>query len=186
MVIIAFLVLNGVYSSSIASDPTAFISKTDTEESIRMENDSESIINKASSELKLSSITLEDFIPSFTGKMSSGFGMRTNPVTHRVRPHEGMDLPSPRGTPIYAPAIGVVIFSGMKNGFGNVIVIDHQNGYKSLIAHNMINYAKVGDWVDKDTLIGLVGATGRATGFHRHIEVFKNNKEVNPVLFWKP
>lgn len=130
-------------------------------------------------------IPAEEFIPVFTGDMSSRYGTRRHPYTGKLKHHRGIDIRAPRGTPIYSPARGVVVFSGWKNGYGNVVCIDHQNGYVTLIAHNHRNFVRVGQEVDRTTKIATVGATGRATGPHMHIEVTLNGRQVNPEQFFR-
>lgn len=100
------------------------------------------------------------------------------------RGHKGMDIVAPKGTPIYAAYQGVVIFSGRdSSGYGNYIIIDHQNGYKTLYAHCSELYAKVGDTVAQGEHIAAVGSTGYSTGNHVHFEVRKGSSYLNPVKF---
>ncbi len=115
--------------------------------------------------------------------VSSGFGTRKHPISGKIKPHRGIDLPFPSGTPILAPANGLIIFSGWKNGFGNVIQIDHGNGYSTLFAHNSINLVHTGDYVTITTTIAKVGATGWATGPHIHLEVRFEGNLLNPLKF---
>lgn len=126
------------------------------------------------------------YVPVLTGAIGSKFNLRRyHPVMKKVRPHRGLDIRAPHGTPIYAPARGVVVFSGTMRGYGKVIVIDHQRGYRTLIAHNSVNYVKKGDYVTRTTMIGRVGATGTATGPHMHVEVTYNDKLIDPIQFVK-
>lgn len=123
-------------------------------------------------------------IPSIQApRISSGFGVRRHPLSGRLRNHNGIDLPFPSGTPIMAPANGQVLFAGWKNGFGNVIQIDHGNGYTTLFAHNSINLVRAGDNVTVSTTIARVGSTGWATGPHIHLEIRFNGELVNPLKF---
>jgi len=89
----------------------------------------------------------------------------------RLHSHNGVDISSECGTPVYAADSGVVIESsdGWNGGYGNYIVIKHEN-FESLYGHLSQRYVEVGDYVEKGTLIGLVGATGKATGCHLHFE----------------
>lgn len=118
-------------------------------------------------------------------RISSGFGKRKHPIFGKIKNHNGIDLPFPIGTPILAPANGVIIFAGWKNGFGNVVQIDHGNGYTTLFAHNSINLVHVGDHVTITTTIAKVGSTGWATGPHIHFEVRFNGDLLNPLKFLK-
>lgn len=123
-------------------------------------------------------------IPSIQApRISSGFGVRRHPLSGRLKHHNGIDLPFPRGTPILAPADGLVLFAGWRNGFGNVVQIDHGNGYQTLFAHNSVNLVHTGDAVTVTTTIARVGATGAATGPHIHFEVRFDGELVNPLRF---
>lgn len=122
-------------------------------------------------------------IPSFTGMITSAFGWRKHPVRRKIRHHDGIDLAAKLGTPVFAPAAGRVIFAGTKGGYGNVIIIDHENGYQSLLAHHSSLLVKVGDIVDTSTIIAKAGRTGTATGVHVHVEVRRNGTLLNPKVF---
>lgn len=117
------------------------------------------------------------------GIITSQYGGRVHPIQRIRKNHTGLDIGYKRGTPVYAPAYGVVTFSGWKTGYGNVIIIDHQNGYTSLFAHNSENLVNVGDFVTPDTIISKVGSTGFATGPHVHVEITFNANRVNPISF---
>ncbi len=125
-------------------------------------------------------------IPSFTpvnGWMASGFGWRTSPFTGDRTLHRGVDLASTIGTPIIAPADGVVLFSGKKDGFGNFIILAHGYGVESRYGHSSQNLVRVGQKVNRGEPIATVGNTGRSTGPHLHYEVWLNNHPVNPQKF---
>jgi murein DD-endopeptidase MepM/ murein hydrolase activator NlpD len=123
-------------------------------------------------------------LPSFTfpvsGTVSSPFGKRRDPFTGEGGFHHGIDIASSAGSEIFAAAEGRVVFSGWKQGYGNVVTIDHSNGYSTLYAHNEKNLVEVGEEVTADQLIAHVGSTGRSTGPHLHYEVRKNGKAINP------
>jgi murein DD-endopeptidase MepM/ murein hydrolase activator NlpD len=123
-------------------------------------------------------------LPSFTfpvsGTVSSPYGRRKDPFTGEVDFHHGIDIASTAGSEIFAAADGRVVFSGWKQGYGNVVTIDHGNGYSTLYAHNEKNLVEVGEEVTADQLIAHVGSTGRSTGPHLHYEVRKNGKAINP------
>ncbi|PZO08860.1 MAG: hypothetical protein DCF27_07465 [Lysobacteraceae bacterium] len=114
------------------------------------------------------------------GYISSNYGTRTDPFGRGSAHHLGIDIDANSGDPITAAAEGVVSFSGVRNGYGNVVEIDHGNGYKTLYAHNSSNLVRVGDVVRAGQLIGKVGSTGRSTGSHLHFEVMLNGRQVNP------
>lgn len=117
------------------------------------------------------------------GFVSSGFGYRKSPFTGGSQYHEGIDIATRPGTPVVAPADGIVILSGKEAGFGNVIEIDHGNGFITRFAHNSTNFVKKGDRVRRGQVIGTVGNSGRSTGPHLHYEVLLNNVAVNPLKY---
>lgn len=97
--------------------------------------------------------------------------------------HKGVDLAVSEGTPVYAADNGKVIVSEWSDSYGNYIIIDHQNGVKTLYAHNSALLANVGDTVTKGRQIALSGNTGNSTGPHVHFEVHYNGTAVNPELY---
>jgi murein DD-endopeptidase MepM/ murein hydrolase activator NlpD len=105
------------------------------------------------------------------GIISSPQGWRHDPINGQTRYHAGTDIAAPAGTPIHAVAEGRVIESGSKNGYGNTVVIQTDDGRKMLYAHNNQNFVQVGDRVSRGDTIAEVGSTGRATGPHVHFEV---------------
>ncbi|MFK7873108.1 MAG: M23 family metallopeptidase [Oligoflexales bacterium] len=117
------------------------------------------------------------------GWVASRFGMRTSPFTGRQTMHKGMDIAANIGTPIRAPADGVVVFSGKKSGFGNFVVIAHEFGVVSRYGHNAQNTVRAGQRVRRGEQIATVGMTGRTTGPHLHYEVWVNSQPVNPNRF---
>ena len=125
-------------------------------------------------------------IPSVSpvnGWITSDFGERISPFTGSHGPHKGVDLASPIGTPIRAPADGVVIFSGLKEGYGNFIMIAHSSGIVSRYGHNSQNLVQPGQKILRGDQIGTVGMTGQTTGPHLHYEVLVNGVNVNPKKF---
>lgn len=114
------------------------------------------------------------------GYVSSRFGARSDPFGGGRAHHAGIDIDANTGDPVTAAAEGVVSFSGWRSGYGNVVEIDHGNGYKTLYAHNQANLVKVGDVVRSGQQIAKVGSTGRSTGSHLHFEVTLNGRQVNP------
>ncbi|MFO7706205.1 MAG: M23 family metallopeptidase [Halopseudomonas sp.] len=124
---------------------------------------------------------LLDFKPVNQGRISSGFGRRSDPLTGRAAMHAGLDFAAPHGTPIFAVGAGVVIFSGRNGAYGNMIEIAHGDGYKTRYAHAHTLDIKKGDLVSKGQQIATVGTTGRSTGPHLHLEVFHKGMAVNPA-----
>lgn len=122
-------------------------------------------------------------IPTISGMITSAFGWRKHPVRGKMRHHDGIDLAAKLGAPVFAPATGRVVFAGVRSGYGNVIEIDHENGYTTLLAHHSKLLVKVGDLVDPTTVIAKAGRTGIATGVHVHLEVRQNGSLINPKVF---
>ncbi len=117
------------------------------------------------------------FIWPINGEVSSGFGDRDG------HPHDGIDIRSPKGTPIKAAAEGEVVFAGDMQGYGNLILIKHRDNYFSAYAHNDENLTKEGKKVSQGELIAKVGDTGRATGYHLHFEIRYKSTPMNPISF---
>jgi murein DD-endopeptidase MepM/ murein hydrolase activator NlpD len=100
--------------------------------------------------------------------------------------HQGIDVPSPLGTPIKASSPGTVIYSSNTiKGYGNLIILRHSEEFVTVYAHNQVNLVEEGNWVERGQIIGKVGQTGRATGPHLHFEIRKNNKAVDPLPYLK-
>jgi murein DD-endopeptidase MepM/ murein hydrolase activator NlpD len=114
------------------------------------------------------------------GRVSSEYGLREDPITHKDAFHKGMDIAAPAGTKVFAAMPGTVIFSGDKGGYGNVVEIKHDNGHVSVYGHNRENLVKAGDRVDRNSVIATVGSTGRSTGPHLHFEIRVEGYAVNP------
>jgi len=117
------------------------------------------------------------------GWISSGFKMRIDPFTKKRSWHNGIDISAHEGTPVYAPARGVVTLKGYQGGFGNMLVISHGNGIKTRYGHlHKFNVTK-GQRVERGDLIAYVGNTGRSTAPHLHYEVHQDDKALNPMKF---
>ncbi len=117
-------------------------------------------------------------------RLASGFGKRFHPILHVVKFHEGIDFTAEIGTPIYATADGIIERAGVQSGYGNAVVIDHQNGYKTLYAHQSKIKAKEGQVVKRGEIIGYVGNTGLSSGPHLHYEIIKNNVKIDPLGYF--
>lgn len=117
---------------------------------------------------------------SIKGTITSTYGYRSDPKTGASSFHQGLDIAAPRGTAVYAADAGVVIFSGYKNSYGNVVMINHGGGIVTVYAHNSSLVARTGATVSRGQLISKVGSTGYSTGNHLHFEVRKNGSTVNP------
>ena len=121
------------------------------------------------------------------GWLTSAFSsMRTHPILHFARPHEGIDVTAPMGTPIEAPAAGVVIETGWESGYGNTVSIDHGYGIVTKFAHTSKILVREGQRVSRGQRIALVGNSGLATGPHLHYEVHVNGRPVDPLKYVLP
>ena len=123
--------------------------------------------------------------PVRRGRLTARFGYRIDPFTGMRAKHLGIDIGAPEGTPIFAPADGVVL-RVIKNykpnkSYGKYIVIDHGNGYQTVYGHMHDIKVRMGQKVKRWDVIGTVGQTGRATGPHLHYEVRINGKKINPL-----
>ncbi len=120
------------------------------------------------------------FLRPTNGRVTSEFGYRIHPVYGVKKLHKGIDLGSPRGTPVKASKSGTVAFSGVKSGYGNVVILNHGNGVQTLYAHNDTLKVSVGQQVSQGQVISTVGNTGVGTGYHLHFEIRINGTAVNP------
>ncbi|HEV2111338.1 MAG TPA: M23 family metallopeptidase [Gammaproteobacteria bacterium] len=123
--------------------------------------------------------------PVVGGYISSVFGMRTDPFTGELSMHSGMDFAGSEGQAVDAAAAGVVTWAGDRSGYGNMVEIDHGNGYATRYGHNETILVHVGEVVKKGEVIALMGSTGRSTGPHVHFEVLYNGTAVDPARFVK-
>ncbi|HEY9199619.1 MAG TPA: M23 family metallopeptidase, partial [Gammaproteobacteria bacterium] len=121
--------------------------------------------------------------PVSDGWLSSYFGMRTDPFTGRPARHQGVDFAGKLGTAIVAVASGVVTWSGPREGYGNLVEIDHGKGFITRYAHNQRNLVKTGQSVRKGQQVARMGSSGRSTGPHVHFEVLRNGRQVNPLYY---
>lgn len=117
------------------------------------------------------------------GWLSSGYGYRRDPFTAEIRFHTGVDIATYYGASIRASKRGIVTFSGWQQGYGNIVVIKHPDGYFTKYAHAMKNLVSKGDYVRQGQTIALVGSTGRSIGPHLHFEICKNGQLINPSSF---
>ncbi|OGI18203.1 MAG: hypothetical protein A2287_06755 [Candidatus Melainabacteria bacterium RIFOXYA12_FULL_32_12] len=122
------------------------------------------------------------------GGISSNFGYRSDPFSGITKSHDGIDIAAPYGSPIYAVQDGYVTKSGWRGGYGIAITIDHyypdipgMPRIQTTYGHNSYNYVKVGDYIRRGQVIGLVGSTGRSTGPHLHFEVTYKGRPYPPI-----
>ena len=122
--------------------------------------------------------------PVYRYQLSSSYGTRQDPFKAYLANHKGLDMRAAAGSRISAQAAGKVTSAGyQKNGYGNLVVVDHGNGFVTKYAHMRKIYVKTGDKVAYNQALGEVGRTGRATGNHLHYEVLYRGANVNPAAF---
>lgn len=117
------------------------------------------------------------------GWFSSGFGYRISPFTNRREFHKGLDIASRIGTPVIAPADGLVVFVGKEGNFGKMISVNHGYNLTTRYGHLHKYRVKKGQYVKRGQIIGEVGVSGRTTGPHLHYEVLLNGVPVNPLRY---
>jgi murein DD-endopeptidase MepM/ murein hydrolase activator NlpD len=133
--------------------------------------------------LELKKILGELFIYPTTGRLTSRFGMRSDPFTGVRRQHNGIDLAAPLGTPVIAAMAGKVAKVGVDATYGKYIILVHPSGYQTWYAHLNKSHIQQGKNVAQGELIGEVGDTGYSTGPHLHFSVFKDNSPIDPFQF---
>ena len=116
--------------------------------------------------------------------ISSRFGERIHPITGELKNHNGMDIASNMGTTVYAADGGRIVLAEWYGGYGNCIMIEHGNGYKTLYGHLSVIGVKNGQTVSQGDVIGQVGSTGNSTGPHLHFEVYLNGGRIDPEQFY--
>lgn len=120
----------------------------------------------------------------FHGQITSTFGHRENPFNGRgVETHQGLDFRAPYGAPVKSMAKGKVVYAKRRGGYGNCVMINHGNGFRTLYGHLSKILVDYGQEVEIGTVIGKVGSTGRSTGPHLHYEVQHYGKRINPQPF---
>ncbi len=117
------------------------------------------------------------------GWITSPFGNRTSPFSGILKFHEGLDIAAQTGTPVMAPADGVVVKAGFSTGYGNMVEISHGYGIKTIFAHKSRLNVKAGQRVRRGDVISYVGDSGSSTGPHLHYEVRLNGLPVNPTKY---
>ena len=121
--------------------------------------------------------------PIKKGWMSSSYGMRTDPFHGKERWHAGVDFAGKKGSEVIAVASGVVTWSAKRSGYGNMVEINHGDGFVTRYGHNDENLVTLGSIVKKGQQIARMGSSGRSTGPHVHFEVYKNGRTVDPASY---
>lgn len=150
---------------------------------VRHQSLSELVLDGKAAQDKLARIPSIWPLANGAGQISSRFGYRRDPINRRVRHHDGTDLAAPTGTRVKASARGTVTFSAYDQYLGNLVKIDHGNGIVTSYAHLSKRLVDEGEVVDRATIIGHVGSTGRSTGAHLHYEVHVNGKPVDGAKY---
>ena len=128
-------------------------------------------------------LSLTPTLAPTVGVLTAGFGNRVDPFTGRPEYHTGIDISTPSGHRIVAPANGTVVKVGWENGYGRFVEIAHGYGVNTTYSHLATARVLEGQRVKRGDIIALVGSTGRATGPHLHYEVHAAGKAVNPLDF---
>ena len=121
--------------------------------------------------------------PVATGFISSYFGAREDPFSGHVGYHKGVDIAGSSGEDVVAVAAGIITWSGERTGYGNLVEINHGDGFVTRYAHNERTLVAVGEKVKRGNAIALMGSTGHSTGPHVHFEVLHNGRQVDPMEF---
>lgn len=129
-----------------------------------------------------SSMEKVDVALPVNGIITSGVGMRIDPIDGQWRHHNGIDIAVPTGTPVRAVADGVTVYSGLRSGYGWTVLIEHENGMITLYGHNSQNIADHGQAVKKGDTIALAGSTGRSTGPHVHFEAWQSGNNITAAF----
>lgn len=117
------------------------------------------------------------------GWLTSRFGYRVSPFSGKSVLHAGLDIAAAPGSPVYAPADGVVTFASYDEGYGKLVSVDHGYGVSTRFGHMSQIYVQVGQRINKWDVLGAVGNTGRSTGPHLHYEVRINGTPVDPINY---
>ena len=124
----------------------------------------------------------QGFIMPIEGRLTSPFGLRKHPIFGVVRQHNGVDFGCVRGQPIWAAKAGKVIFAGLKSGYGNVVLIEHDGPVITLYAHQQELLVSAGHRIEKGEVLGRCGSTGWSTGPHLHFEVRTGGEAKDPMI----
>ena len=172
------------------SDPElgrrAFLASTDVESMIRRASVLQASWTEAVDSLQVRHALLQSTPSIFptSGIVTSGFTRsRMHPILHRARPHKGLDIVAPRGTPIRASANGVVRHASRLGSYGLVVEVNHGYGYVTRYAHMQSIAVRVGQRVERGEMVGRVGNSGLSVSPHLHYEVIVNGEPVNPSLY---
>ncbi|MCE1226777.1 MAG: M23 family metallopeptidase [Geobacteraceae bacterium] len=125
--------------------------------------------------------TVETVLP-VNGTITSGVGIRVDPIDGQLRHHNGIDIAVPEGTPVHSVAAGVVVYAGLRSGYGLTVLVEHDNGMITLCGHNSKLMVTQGQTVKKGETIALAGSTGRSTGPHVHFEAWQSGNNITAAF----
>jgi murein DD-endopeptidase MepM/ murein hydrolase activator NlpD len=131
--------------------------------------------------LEADRLALTPTLAPVAGVLTAGFGMRDDPFTGQREFHTGIDISTPAGNRVYAPAAGTVVRVAWDRGYGRIVQVAHGFGVTTLFGHLDTARVTEGQRVHRGDLLALVGSTGRSTGPHLHYEVHVNGRPVNPL-----
>lgn len=118
-------------------------------------------------------------LPVENGVITSGVGLRVDPFgSGKLFFHRGVDIAVPVGTPVHAIRKGRVVFAGVKNSYGYAVIVEHDNGDRTLYGHNALVRVQPGELVESGTVVAFSGNTGRSTGPHVHFELIPSGQPV--------
>lgn len=130
--------------------------------------------------LSLSTVALADMeLPVENGVITSGVGLRVDPFgSGKLVFHRGIDIAVPVGTPVHAIRKGLVVFAGVRSGYGSTVIVEHANGDRTLYGHNSLVRVATGEVVESGAIVAFSGNTGRSTGPHVHFERLPSSRSV--------
>jgi len=126
--------------------------------------------------------SFEPHLPTVGGTITSKVGMRMDPIDGNWRQHNGIDIAIPAGTQVMPVAPGVVVYRGSRSGYGNTVIVEHENGIITLYAHNSQILVAEGQSVTTESTLALSGSTGRSTGPHLHFEAWQAGTNVTAAF----
>lgn len=178
----------GLDNSKLNNIHKVNLQKQEANQKITVKSNNNLINNFAAKVNYLSSLdkipeTLPSLEPMNSYRFTSYFGLRNHPFDKETKLHRGIDIAGPINSKIIAPSDGIIIFAGVKNGYGNYIKIDHGYNITTEYGHLKTFLVNKGDNVKRGDVIAIQGNTGRSTGDHLHYEVKIDNKPLNPKKF---
>lgn len=153
-------------------------SKKQKTHNISLDEIAQKAVSAAINHEELNKYSFEPKLPSVGGTITSKVGMRIDPIDGVWRQHNGVDIAIPSGTAVKSVGSGIVVYSGSRSGYGNTVVIEHDNGIITLYAHNSRILVTEGQTVSAETILALSGSTGRSTGPHLHFEAWQAGANV--------